>query len=314
MLAAILTTFCFALSATSGQRIALYLGSLRANFYRLLISCLILGLIVWIAFPESLAPKTFAWFFFSGLIGFGIGDVALYLAYERIGSRRTILLTFCLAPLFAATTEWLWLGHVIPPPQLGAAAIILAGVAMVVWSRPVDNLQRRGQFGFGLICGIIAGFGQGCGAAISRKAHLVELETGVTVNGISEAFQRVVPGLLVAFVAAIIWRKMRPGFHPNLKWDRKTRRTLGFWMFGAALFGPVIGVSFFQLALESMPSGLVLAVISLTPILLIPLAWVFENDRPTIWAILGGIVAVAGVITLQLLETPVTNLLENPAP
>jgi len=311
MLFAILTTFCFALSATSGQRITVTLGSLRANFIRLIISCAILGLAVAIWFPDSLGWRTFGWYFVSGLIGFGLGDVALYLAYERIGSRMTILLTFCLAPLFAASIEWLWLGNAIPGAQLLAAVVILVGVTLVVWSRPSKSLERRGRVDVGVVCGVIAGFGQGCGAVISRKAHEVEIETGVEVHGISEAFQRVIPGLLVAWIAAVIWNKMRPGWHPKINWDGKTRRTLWLWMLAAALFGPVIGVSFFQLALGSMESGLVLAVISLTPILLIPLAWAFENDRPTLLALIGGLIAVFGVIALHLLESPPTNLLEN---
>ena len=73
-------------------------------------------------------------------------------------------------------------------------------------------------------------------------------------------------------------------------------------MLGAVLFGPVIGVSCFQWSLVLVGhSGLVQAIVSTSPIALIPLAWLFDRDVPTQRSIYGSVIAVAGVAAICLL-------------
>ena len=55
-----------------------------------------------------------------------------------------------------------------------------------------------------------------------------------------------------------------------------------------------------QLALETTPTGIVLAIIAITPIVVIPFALVLEGERPTIHSLIGGLIAVAGAIGLTL--------------
>lgn len=81
-----------------------------------------------------------------------------------------------------------------------------------------------------------------------------------------------------------------------------TRRTHAdwWWLVGAALAGPVIGVSLFQWSLATMErSALVLAIVATTPIVLIPMACWSEKDRPTVATVLGAVIAVSGVILLK---------------
>jgi drug/metabolite transporter (DMT)-like permease len=55
-----------------------------------------------------------------------------------------------------------------------------------------------------------------------------------------------------------------------------------------------------QLALESTPAGIVFAILAITPIVIIPFALVLEGERPTPRSLIGGAIAVAGVIALAL--------------
>ena len=301
MLAAILTTFFFALSGVTGQRVAVRLGGIWGNMLRLLIAAMVLGIVVLILSPDSIRKEPFAWFFVSGLIGFGMGDVALFLAYERLGSRLTFLLNLCLAPLFAMLLEYFWLGNGVTIPIVVCAALILAGVAMAVrpGARSRQKVERRGNFWVGIVFAVMAGCGQGSGAVISRKAEEVAHEVGVAVTGVSAAFQRVIAGLVFAIVAVLIIRLIgKRELWEN--WRSPLDKKVAPWLFGAALFGPVIGVSFFQWALQSLESGIVLAVVATTPIVLMPMAAITEGDHPSRLAILGAVVAVTGVILLNL--------------
>ena len=300
MIAAICTTLFFAFSAVTGQRVAMRLGGAWGNLMRLLIAAIILGLLVLVLTPDAIRWPSFQWFFLSGVIGFGIGDVALFTAYERIGSRLTILLNLCLAPLFAMMMEWLWLGNGLGVRVILCAILVLVGVAMAI--RPGAKSRQkvlRGRYWVGIVAAVIAGFGQGTGAVISRKAEAVALDLGVHGSGITAAFQRVVAGLLFSAVAVLLIRL----FGSRKDWERwrsPLDRSIAPWLLGAAIFGPVIGVSFFQLALQSLESGIVLAVVALTPIVMMPLAMITEGDHPSRLSIFGALVAVAGVVLLNL--------------
>lgn len=301
MLAALCVPFLFALSAVTGQHVAVRLGGVWGNAVRLFLAAAVLGILVLIFWPGSIHPASFSWFFVSGLIGFGLGDVALFLAYERIGSRLTILLNLCLAPLFAMAMEWAWLGNAVTGKVFLCSVLILTGVVMAIrpGAKSRQKMERRGSFGFGIFMAVMAGFGQGTGAVVSRKAEAVATEFGVVGNGISAAFQRVCAGFLFSLAAVLIVRFLcRRSLSAG--WGNPLDRKLAPWLIGAALFGPVIGVSFFQWALQSLESGIVLAVVATTPIVLMPMAMVTEGDHPSRLSIVGAVLAVGGVVLLNL--------------
>lgn len=301
MLGAVLTTFFFALSGVTGQKVAVRLGSLWGNFVRLLVAAIVLGILVSIFFPDSISTAPFLWFFLSGVIGFGIGDIALFLAYERIGSRLTILLNLCLAPLFAMAMEFVWLGNAVTTKIVLISAMILTGVIMAIrpGAKSRQYVERRGLFSFGIIAAIVAGFGQGTGAVISRKAEEVALLAGVEVSGISAAFQRVLAGLIFAGIVVLLVRLF--GKKEMWKdWRTPLNKSIAPWLIGAALCGPVIGVSFFQWALKSQESGIVLAVVATTPIVMMPMSAITEGDRPSLLSIFGAVIAVTGVVLLNV--------------
>lgn len=301
MLAAILTTFLFACSAVTGQRVAVRLGGAWGNLLRLGLAAVVLGLLVLVLTPDAMRWPSFQWFFVSGLIGFGLGDVALFTAYERIGSRLTILLNLCLAPLFAMALEWVWLGNGLGPRVVFCAVLILAGVVMAIrpGAKSRQKIERRGKFWVGIVAAVVAGFGQGTGAVISRKAEAVALELGAEGSGITAAFQRVLAGLLFSALAVLLIRLFGSRSEWGT-WRTPLDRKIAPWLIGAALFGPVVGVSCFQWALQDLESGIVLAVVALTPIVMMPLARITEGDHPSRLALLGAAVAVGGVVLLNL--------------
>ena len=127
------------------------MGALRANFARLLIATAVLGAMTWALLPGTVkGGPVLGWFFFSGLVGFGMGDLALFLAFQRIGSRLTVLLTQCLAAPIAALAEFAWMGTTISLGEAGSAVLIFGGVALAIapGSRPCATARDRGRRAF----------------------------------------------------------------------------------------------------------------------------------------------------------------------
>jgi drug/metabolite transporter (DMT)-like permease len=301
MIPAFLATLLFACSVVFANRTTRLLGGVTANFYRLCVATVLLA--AWAhVFGQGLGGNAFGWFFLSGVIGFGIGDLALYQALPRVGPRLSVLLVQCLAAPFAAVAEWMWMGTRLTPAQLLAGVVILTGVAVAVSPKEHPHLPR-GIFIAGVCFGVLAACGQGMGAVVSRKAYTVVAASGAHVDGLTAAYQRIMGGMLFA-IAPSLWVMLRSrvdnpgsGSLPTPHARGGLRSAWG-WVLLNALAGPALGVGCYQWALATTPSGLVLPIVATTPIAVIPLAWWLEGDRPGLRSLAGGVVAVAGVILL----------------
>ena len=58
----------------------------------------------------------------------------------------------------------------------------------------------------------------------------------------------------------------------------------------------------YQWALATTPSGIVLPISTTTPLAVIPLAYKLEGDRPRVSSLVGGVIAVAGVVALTVVR------------
>src|SRR5436189_3745564 len=139
MLAAFLTTILFSISVVCGHRSAKLIGGTEANFWRL--SCATLFLSIWAyGFGIGLGGEAFPVFLLSGVLGIGIGDVALFQALPRLGSRLSLLLIQCLTAPFAALLEWVWLDTNLTHRQIIAGLTILTGVGIALV--PAEHFKR----------------------------------------------------------------------------------------------------------------------------------------------------------------------------
>ena len=166
MLASFLTTIFFSLSVIFAARTARMLGGPRANLARICLATVLLA--GWAhTFGAGLRGASLPWFFLSGVIGFGLGDMALFGALPRIGPRLAILLTQCLAAPIAAVTEWAWLGTTLRAVDLACAGVILAGVAVALAPDRGVQVERR-TFWIGALFGVGSAMGQAFGAVVSQ--------------------------------------------------------------------------------------------------------------------------------------------------
>ena len=207
MLPAFLTTILFSLSALFAQRTARALGGITANFWRMMLATLFLGL--WShLFGVGLQGPALPWLFVSGILGFGIGDVAMFQALPRIGSRLCILLVHCLATPTAAITEYFWLGSTLSSSQVLCIVVSLFGVAFAVAPTP-GSMARSPGYGLGVCFGLLAMLGQSFGAVLSRKATQAAAQAGHLLNGIDAAYQRAWGGVLISLGVFAIYQMQR---------------------------------------------------------------------------------------------------------
>ena len=302
MLVSFLAAIFFAFNATFSGRNARAHGSARANVGRLIVAALLLG-----AFAHTLGhgfkSSSVGWFFLSGVIGMGLGDLGVYAALPLLGSRLTVLMTQCLAAPIAASGEWLWLDTRLTSLQIFWGLVILTGVVLALM--PSKSSPPRVTIKpIGFLFGLVAAAGQGLGALVSRKGGLVADAAGEATHnanfGLNAAYQRILAGLIFAslwFLALHLLRRKGTLSDPVAKAASPLNLRL---IFANGLIGPVLGVGCYQWALATTPSGIVLPIAAMTPLFAIPIAFWLEGDRPSHRALLGSVIAVAGCIALTL--------------
>ncbi len=297
MFPAILTTLLWSVSVVCATRSTHHLGGPVANLTRLCLATALLAIWAY-GFGNGLGGAGLRFFLWSGFVGFGLGDLAFYEALPRLGSRPTLLLSQCLAAPIGASIEWLWLGTTLSTAQLASGLVILIGVAIALATKNHLHLKPSHLFS-GTIFGVLAAIGQGGGAVLSRKASLAAAHAGQSIDGGTAAFQRIIGGIGVA-VIYFGYRWLR-GTHTHglaqLEWRKSWP-----WVLLNTIGGPVLGVACYQWALSTTPSGIVLPIVATLPLAVIPVAWRFEGDRPGKQSVLGGIIAVAGVVALTLVH------------
>lgn len=301
MVASILTTLLFSFSVIFAARSARLLGGPVANLSRLLVAASLLGLWAHL-YGAGLGGASLPWFFLSGVIGFGLGDMFLFGALPRIGPRLAILLTQCLAAPIAAAAEWAWLGTNLRATDMAYAGVILVGVAIALAPDHGLGVTRR-VFWIGVLCGVGSAFGQAFGAVLSRKANDVAELANFPIDGGSAAYQRIIGGVLMTLIGFVCLRSWRTPF-PDSATPARSWRAAWPLVLANALAGPSLGVGCYQWALQTTASGLVLAVVATSPLVTILLTFFLDGVRPTRRALLGGAIAVGGAIALKLAHTP----------
>jgi len=249
----------------------------------------------------GLAGAGFGWLFLSGCVGFGLGDLALFQAYPRLGARRAMVMAQCVAAPMGTLVEWVWLGHAPTWTQAGFALLILAGVSVALLPRE-DADESKNHLMSGILFGLVSAFGQGYGAVLSRKAYEVAAEHGQAVHGLTDglnaAYQRMLGGITISLLF-FLYLKLA---HRSDDARPDNWRAAWPWLISNALAGPTLGVSCYQWALMTMPAHIALPIFATTPLVVIPFAHFIEGDRVTRHAIFGGVLAVAGVIGLAVVK------------
>lgn len=216
----------------------------------------------------------------SGALGIGFGDSMFFETLFCLGARRTLLLEATAPPLSAFLAVlflreqlaiWDWLGIVLT----------IVGVVWVMLER-IPEQEGKLRLGRGIIAGLLAAFAQAGGAVLSRSA----LAT-TSVSPLWGTLIRLAAGVAVLLVWLALkrrsWQQLQPLPAKHL-----------FTFAVAAFTGTYLGIWFQQTALKFTATGIAQALTSTSPLFILPIALI-AGDRVSLRAILGAVVALAGI-------------------
>jgi len=145
---------------------------------------------------------------------------------------------------------------------------------------------------------------------MSRKAFAMAASMGENIDGVTAAYQRILGGVGVGVVFLLLVKRREIIVALGLKADnqaetsvdrrRRWKEAWG-WLLANGLAGPALGVSCYQWALKTTPTGIVLPIVAITPLVIIPFSFHLERELPTLRSLVGGGFAVAGASALAWL-------------
>jgi drug/metabolite transporter (DMT)-like permease len=294
-IAALLTSACWAFNSVVFTQAGKRVGAVTVNNMRLWAAfpalLLLHQLLFGAPFPFAIEPSRFFHLGLSGLIGFVIGDGMLFESFLLIGPRLAMLLAL-LVPVFSALLAWIFLGETLRLPEIFSILLTIGGVAWVVAeetapvAEPASGPPRKHRLGIWLAAGGAAG--QAVGLLFSRMG----LAGGY--SAISATLVRVgVAGLALALLS------LGQG-ELRAQLVKMRDRTAMLQIAAGALTGPVLGVTLSLVAIAHAHIGVASTLMSLTPVLLLPVSHFLFKERITSRAVLGTLVALIGVILLFL--------------
>ncbi len=287
-IAAVATAICWAFTGLFFAEAARRIGALRVNLLRLPVALVLLSAAL-VASGTSLATldrRRALLLAASGVVGLVIGDLALFAALVRIGPRLAALL-MALAPVFATITGAAELGEVPGARALVGMGLTLAGVGWVVLERR-DGAAHPSEHRGAIALGILAAACQGIGLVLAKAGMAGE------VPPLAATWVRMGVATTGIWALAVV-----SGRTAGLEILTAARQA-AMPVLGGAVAGPFVGVWLSLVAARFTDVGIAATLMATTPVLIIPMVMVLERYRPTLRAVLGAAVAIAGVALLFL--------------
>jgi drug/metabolite transporter (DMT)-like permease len=196
-----------------------------------------------------------------------------------------------LAPILVTLLAYAFFGESLGSLSLLGIALTVGGIVWVILERtsgmngnkiPVDHLR-------GIMFGLGSTIAQAVGVILAKKG-LAGGFPALSANVI-----RMTSAMIALWVLTFVQKQVRYTFEQL--WIQP--RTIPL-LLGGAILGPFLGVSLSLFSLQQADAGVASTLSSLSPIFLLPISYIVFKERFRWPAILGTIVALAGVALLFL--------------
>jgi len=228
----------------------------------------------------------------SGVVGLALGDVFYFHSIAILGPRKGSLL-MATAPIQAGLLGLLFLGeHLAFWAWIGILANV-SGVVLVLADRTTigawDAEIRPAAKRVALLAGLLGGLGQALGLVLAKKG--MSLAGPEAASPLNAHAIRMIAGLMPVLLLSLLRKRSKPV-------DPGHRRRAMIYLGIGAFLGPSLGVWLSLVALQAKSTGVAAALLSLAPIMVIPMVRLIDGERVGPLGILGAGMATFGTVLL----------------
>ncbi|UUX50111.1 DMT family transporter [Nisaea acidiphila] len=284
-LAATTASFGWAAGMVLAHGPAQQLGAFEFTRIQLLVAGLVTGLLVALLGQwPSVNWQHWPSFLVSISIGVILGNLAMVECLRRGGPRNAELVISLKAPIIAAMA-YFWYDETLEPADLAGGLIALGGVSLAVTATHSNG--TRGSVAPVLFFGLASALCQGIGFLCLKPA----MQSGTEPMALG-AVRLLGASLLVSLAG--LWHQTRSvsarEVTPNLLF-----RTILPGLMGYSFSTPLLLYAF-----AHTQAGVAAVLGSLAPVLILPLVWIVERQRPSPRATAGALLAVTGAAIIVL--------------
>jgi drug/metabolite transporter (DMT)-like permease len=287
-LSALLTAVLWSGTSIAFSSAAEKIGSLQLNINRMILaSVFLISTILIMGYNFDLANSQFTNLIISGIIGLVIGDTFLFKSFQMIGARISMLL-MALSPAMSAILAFIFLDERIAPLGIIGILITISGIALVVLERNSNSKYTITKLG--IFYGILGAMGQAGGLIFAKFAF----EEG-HITGFVATFIRVFSSVIIFLPIMLLLKKYKNPY----KLFNTNKSALGVTLIGTIL-GPFLGITFSLIAVENTKVGIAATLMSMMPIIMLPMVRYIYKEKLSWRAVTGALLAVAGVSLIFL--------------
>ncbi len=245
-------------------------------FGRLMIGGLALGAVVAVRRPAMPLRMALPLIVGSGVLWFGLYNLALNTA-ERHVDAGTAAMLVRVGPILIAIFGGLFLGEGFPPRLLIGSVIAFAGAVTI--GLATSGGPAGDEATIGIVLCLIAAMAYAVGVTLQKPAVATT------------------PALTVTWLSCIVGAVVCLPFAPLLVTEVGTARPATIaWLLYLGLFPTALGFTTWAVALGRTAAGRLGSMTHLVPAIAIVLGWLLLGEVPSSLAILGGLVAISGVV------------------
>lgn len=277
---------CWAFGSMLSVTPARHLGAITFTRWRMLMVAAMLWVAVLVLGKlQAVSLIEFSLIALSGFIGIFIGDTANFAAMNRLGPRRSGML-FSTNALISASLGFVILDERMSLQAALGAILTISGVmiAIMYGRRKTEDHgweSDHGHYGLAIVLGLLAALCHSVSTLIAKPVMAGNMDP-VFASAI-----RVSVSCFGHFI--LLWS----GVGPVQPKQAPTPRVLAQTAL-SGFVGMAVGMTFLLLALRLGDVGMVAILSSVTPILILPLLWIFLRRPPAKGAWFGAVLSVVG--------------------
>lgn len=283
---ALCVAFLWALAAVIWTVAGEKISATELNLIKVVVASGLVGLtllLTGIAYV-SLSVFNLALMALSGMIGIGMGDVALFAAFQRIGPTRTSMIKL-LSPLLVSLVAFFSLGEKLGLVDLVGMAVTILGIILVVSERLPHNHVAPHRFWEGVGLALLATLAEVVGVNFS---HQVLVQT--PIDPLWGTLLRLVSAAVFLALFVLLTRQRLGGWLKATGSDRLVK------LIGVGVFcGTFIGLWLQQTVLKTTVAGVAQTIFSATPLFILLIQAGAQRRRPSARALGGVLVSMAGI-------------------
>jgi drug/metabolite transporter (DMT)-like permease len=303
-ISALAASACWVITALVLASAGRVVGATVVNAVRIFIAIFILCLIHWLAYgniwPEINSSALF-YLAISGVIGLAVGDQFLYRALVDAGPSLTTLV-MTITPALTAIIAFAVLNETVSYVDLLGMLLTMAGIAIAIIAREGSNNKKKyPRVKIGILFAFLGSLGQAIGLVLAKlgmEESDPEIANTIYQSGVtplSATYIRMCFGGVGAMVLLLLYV-----FSKRAKGENHVRVNFSvfFCILAGTIFGPVLGVWLGLISIDNIDTGIAATLMSLSPIMILPFAKIFEKEQITPKAVIGAFVSIIGVAIL----------------